>query len=109
MAAVIACFMPKTTAELHLRHEPAHEVSAWAATVPPGTRGTAAELLPLFLTSGPPAGTCYGVPWSPGSLGASLARLLGRVLDGRAVTRRLNRKGVSVYTVEAAPRAGAAS
>ncbi len=93
--------MPKTIAATHLSHAAAPEVAAWVASAPLGTTGTSAELLPAFLASSPTTITCYGVAWSAGSLGASLARLRDLHVAGRKLTRAINRKGVSIWSVVA--------
>jgi hypothetical protein len=71
---------------------PPHAVAAWLATVPPGTRGTAAELLPGLLASH----TSSMAPQTPAALGAALARL--------GVPRTL-RSGVSTWALAPCPLA----
>jgi hypothetical protein len=78
------------------------EVERWVRAAPLGTAGTASELLPLFLASGVPALTAYGVPWSRGSFGVALCKLRGRIVGGRVLTRRLNRAGTALYSIDAA-------
>jgi hypothetical protein len=93
----------------HTPGEAYPEVTAWLATLAPGTRGTAAELLPAFLAGGAPSLTRYGAPWSPGALGASLARLAGRHVAGRYLRRYTTRTGVALWEVVAVPAASAAA
>jgi hypothetical protein len=85
----------------HTPGEAYPEVTTWLATLAPGTRGTAAELLPAFLAAGAPSLTRYGAPWSPGALGASLARLAGRHVAGRYLRRYRTRTGVALWEVVA--------
>lgn len=79
------------------------EVERWLAAAPLGTHGTASDLLPLFLASGVPALTTYGARWSRSSLGIALCKLRGRIVGGRILTRRLNRMGTALYSIDAVP------
>lgn len=78
------------------------EVERWVLAAPLGTAGTASALLPLFLASGVPALTAYGDPWSRSSFGIALCKLRGRIIAGRVLTRRLNRTGTALYSIDAA-------
>lgn len=64
------------------------EVVAWLAGLPPGTRGTATELLALYASA---HGGAVG-RWTVGALGRRLARTAG-------VAHRWDRVGRSVYVV----------
>ena len=87
---------PRRLRRVYLDHcaagAPPHAVVAWLATVPPGTRGTAAELLPGFLASRPSP----LAPQTPIPLGQALARL--------EVPRTL-RSGVSTWALAPCPLA----
>jgi len=76
----------------HVGHDsgPTGAVARWLATLPPGTRGTAAELLPAFLT----ASSQPSAVRTPSRLGYVLARLK---------TPRTLRGGVAVWALAPAP------
>jgi hypothetical protein len=101
--AVAAPLPPDPGEALHTPGEAYPEVAAWAASLPPGTTGTAAELLPAFLAWGAPSHTRYSAPWTPIALGLSLAKLRDLVANGRYLRRSRTRAGVNVWTVEAVP------
>jgi hypothetical protein len=93
----------------HVPGEAYPEVTAWVATLAPGTIGTAAQLLPSFLLSGVPPRTRYAVPWTSTVLGIALARLRDRHVAGRYLRRYKTRTGVALWEVVAVPAASAAA
>ncbi len=101
LPASAPCWDPDPADAPHTPGEAYPEVASWAASLPAGAIGTAAELLPLFLAAGAPSLTRYGAPWSARVLGIALARLRDRVVAGRFLRRYRTRGGVNVWEVVA--------